>query len=87
MTKHHFQWAGIALGVTVFALFLKSILNTSLTGQSWMRHNLNPEEENVGNIGVQLMSEYILPFEVIAVLLLAALVGALVLSQKREVDS
>ncbi len=40
--------------------------------------------DNVGTIGKLLMTEYMLPFEVISVLLLAALIGAIVLARKES---
>ncbi|WP_285767914.1 NADH-quinone oxidoreductase subunit J [Peribacillus sp. SI8-4] len=39
-------------------------------------------EENTKQIGIELFSKYVIPFEVMSVLLLVALVGAIVLAKK-----
>ncbi|MFD9626110.1 NADH-quinone oxidoreductase subunit J [Peribacillus muralis] len=41
-------------------------------------------EENTKQIGVELFSKYVIPFEVMSVLLLVALVGAIVLAKKDD---
>ncbi|MDH3890827.1 MAG: NADH-quinone oxidoreductase subunit J [candidate division Zixibacteria bacterium] len=40
--------------------------------------------DNVGSIGKYLMTDFMLPFEVVSVLLLAALIGAIVLARKER---
>ena len=40
-------------------------------------------ESTVNDIGIMLLSKYLLPFEVVSVLLLAALIGAAMLSRKK----
>jgi NADH-quinone oxidoreductase subunit J len=44
------------------------------------------EPVRTGDIGTSLFASYVLPFEVISVLLLAALVGAVVLARKDEAE-
>lgn len=41
-------------------------------------------EENTKQIGIELFSKYVIPFEVLSVLLLVALVGAIVLAKKDD---
>ncbi|MES9738026.1 NADH-quinone oxidoreductase subunit J [Peribacillus frigoritolerans] len=41
-------------------------------------------EENTRQIGIELFSKYVIPFEVMSVLLLVALVGAIVLAKKDD---
>ncbi|WHY97495.1 NADH-quinone oxidoreductase subunit J [Peribacillus simplex] len=41
-------------------------------------------EENTKQIGIELFSKYVIPFEVMSVLLLVALVGAIVLAKKDD---
>ncbi|MGE7763682.1 NADH-quinone oxidoreductase subunit J [Peribacillus sp. NPDC096540] len=43
-------------------------------------------EENTKQIGIELFSKYVIPFEVMSVLLLVALVGAIVLAKKDDKD-
>ncbi|MGI8425631.1 MAG: NADH-quinone oxidoreductase subunit J family protein [Actinomycetota bacterium] len=44
--------------------------------------NMRPELYSVKGLGTQIFTRYVLPFEVVSVLLLAALVGAVVLAKK-----
>ncbi len=67
--------AGI-FGTTLFYLFMENPLKevtggTQLTGE-------------IKNIGHLLFSEYVLPFEVISLLLIVAMVGAVVLNRNRK---
>jgi len=48
----------------------------------WRRVDL-PEPGTAERVGTEIFREWVLPFEVLSVLLLAALVGAIVLSQSR----
>ena len=41
-------------------------------------------DETVRDIGRLLMKEYLLPFEIVSVLLLAALIGAATLARKKN---
>lgn len=41
-------------------------------------------EENTKQIGIELFSKYVIPFEVMSVLLLVALIGAIVLAKKDD---
>ena len=45
---------------------------------------ITPVTDTTGNIGVNLMTHYLLPFEAVSVLLLMALVGAAHLARKEE---
>jgi len=39
-------------------------------------------EKNILSLGKLLMTDYVLPFEVVSILLLAALIGAVVLARR-----
>jgi len=41
---------------------------------------------SVKELGALLMTEYVLPFELVSVLLLAALIGALVIARRAETE-
>lgn len=72
------QWiaaAGIALLLFV-ALFMVAIGTTWHTTQAAVKTDLIPR------IGMELMTTYVLPFEVASLLLLAALVGAMVIARE-----
>lgn len=76
----------------IAALFLIVMVNifikTDADHLNWIRqsateHNIIVNSgEMTGNIGVNLMTRYLLPFEVISVLLMMALIGAAHLSRK-----
>ena len=54
------------------------IINTKwFIGESIVR------ESTVNDIGIMLLSKYLLPFEIVSILLLAALIGASMLSRKK----
>ncbi len=84
LTEHHYIPQGLVLTTALFVLIYKALSGVNFSGLSWMKEGFAPAEDNIQQIGVYLMSDYILPFEVAAVLLLSALIGALVLSQRKE---
>jgi NADH-quinone oxidoreductase subunit J len=46
--------------------------------------NPHPEEDFIRTIGLNLMTDYLLPFEIAAVLLLASLIGAAVIASNKS---
>ncbi|MDA0748822.1 MAG: NADH-quinone oxidoreductase subunit J [bacterium] len=66
----------VAMGA-VFALLAYVIINTS-----WRLSSTAPPESTVAEIGRALMTNYLLPFEVAGMLLLAALLGASMLASR-----
>ena len=50
---------------------------------NWNVQDLIKRESTVSEIGYMLLTDYLLPFEVVSVLLLAALIGAAMLSRKK----
>jgi len=62
--------AGVGIGLTVLLA----------DAFRWTRYAL-PEPGTAGRMGERLFGDWVLPFEVISILLLAALVGAIVLSR------
>ena len=50
---------------------------------NWNVQDLIYRESTVNEIGVMLLSKYLLPFEIVSILLLAALIGAAMLSRKK----
>jgi NADH-quinone oxidoreductase subunit J len=67
--------AGVVVAVVVFGLLAATIASSSVPGK-----NAEPPEVSVREIGAQLMTKYILPLEVIGVLLTAALIGAVIIA-------
>ncbi|SVC68850.1 uncharacterized protein METZ01_LOCUS321704, partial [marine metagenome] len=48
----------------------------------WHAGNMQGREETVSLIGKLILNEYLLPFEIVSILLLGALIGAALLSRK-----
>lgn len=69
--------AFVACLVLAFAL-LVVIFST----KSWEAAVVKPDQPLTAEIGKALMNEYLLPFEVVSILLLACLVGAVYLARK-----
>lgn len=82
VTENHNKFIGPLIG-TLFFLVLSYVL--LLGNYSAMNEGAIMPENNIAFIGIHLMSDYLVAFEVAAVLLLLALIGAAVMSeQKRE---
>ena len=71
---------GGAVALTVFAVLAAMILRSSIP-----QRDLPPAPEvAVRQIGEQLMTKYLLPLEVIGLLLTAALIGAVIIAMKEN---
>jgi NADH-quinone oxidoreductase subunit J len=71
-----------AAGAAALAVFI--ILLWMIYRTPWVTRSASEPVGTVREIGILLMSDYLLPFEVASVLLLAALIGAAMLSRKTE---
>jgi NADH-quinone oxidoreductase subunit J len=71
------QFVGMLVAFAVFVLQIGVIFNTN-----WKIGVLNNSESTVSIIGKLLLTKYLLPFEVVSILLLAALMGAALLSRR-----
>ncbi len=76
-------WAKKGIVLTVIAAFFlimfKGIRTLSLGPQAEGLHEKNTEQ-----IGIMLFTDYVIPFELVSVVLLVALVGAVILARKEE---
>jgi NADH-quinone oxidoreductase subunit J len=69
-------WLGVAVAVAVFIVVSGAILtSTAVPSQVG-----EPPQASVAQIGEQLMTKYILPLEVLGLLLTAALIGAVIIA-------
>jgi NADH-quinone oxidoreductase subunit J len=78
----------------VAALFLLVLVNAIIKAQpdslAWIQASvqnanvIQPADNMVPNIGVGLMTRYLLPFEVVSIFLMMALIGAAHLARKEE---
>ena len=62
----------------LFVFQIQIIFNTE-----WYLGELISRDSTVNDIGMLLLTTYLLPFEIVSVLLLAALIGAAMLSRKK----
>jgi NADH-quinone oxidoreductase subunit J len=69
--------------IFVCAVFLLASLG-SLANTVWRIVDKPLPENNTLTIGKALMNDYVLPFEVVSIVLLAALIGAIVLARKER---
>ena len=67
-------FGGAAFGITLVYYLVKAGLVTMASGV--------PFQSDVRSIGIRMFEAYIFPFEAVSILLLAAIVGALKLSQR-----
>lgn len=67
----------------IFCLLLLIFQFQIIFNTNWNLGELIIRESTVNDIGRMLLSKYLLPFEVVSILLLAALIGAAMLSRKK----
>ena len=68
-------------GIFSFALLI--MLSNIVFDTNWYVEELITRDSTVNDIGMMLLSTYLLPFEVVSILLLGALIGAAMLSRKK----
>lgn len=75
---------GVGIAILVFGSLLASVVSSSaVRGVAKLASSFGPEA-TVKNIGNQLMTEYLLPLEVIGLLLTAAMIGAVIVAMREE---
>jgi NADH-quinone oxidoreductase subunit J len=74
------RFAGIGIGLTMTGLLVWALSNSVLPQQS---DSLSDDYGKVRLIGKSLLSEYVVPFEVAAVVLLVVMIGAAYMARKR----
>jgi NADH:ubiquinone oxidoreductase subunit 6 (subunit J) len=78
----------LVLAVLFFLVMLKVVLKIDADHLGWVqqaissKNEMQPNEPTINNIGINLMTRYLLPFEAMSILLMMALVGAAHLSRK-----
>lgn len=78
------QNRGLALGVSSVLFVVLSVLVVEAFGDVRVDDITGP---SVADLGVAIFSSWVLPFEVLSMLLLAALIGAIVLSRRESGES
>lgn len=75
---HNTQWIGAAF----VALMLFLVLSAIAVGTKWNVVARQVSGDLIPQIGTELMTTYVLPFEAVSLLLLAALIGAIVIARE-----
>ena len=80
----------LLLAVLFFIVMINILFKADINNLPWVKiaieekNIMTPGNQTVTNIGVNLMTRYLLPFEAISILLMMALVGAAHLSRKER---
>jgi len=70
------------LAQTLIPLFLFGMFVLAITDTNWPIQSSLPTVETTEAIGKHLFTDYLLPFEVVSILLLLALIGAIVIARR-----
>lgn len=73
---------GLGIAVLVFGWLAKAVMSSSVAGNPLLQTMPSKPEPTVREIGNQLMTRYVLPLEVIGLLLTAAAIGAVIIAMK-----
>lgn len=76
--------SGLLLSSALFTLLVNSIIEINFAKLSWIKNGLLVNHNTTSTIGINLMTQYILPFEIIAVLLMVALMGSALIAGKKD---
>jgi len=71
---------GIAVAIAVFGVLTAAIASSPIAAPG----RVEPAEASVRQIGSQLMTRYVLPLEVVGLLLTAALIGAVIIAMHEK---
>ena len=83
MEQQNKQWIPSALGALALFLVLGWIVYTA----GWPVHEGAMPADPISQLGQDLLTTYLVPFEIVSVLLLAALVGAILIGRERDIRS
>jgi NADH:ubiquinone oxidoreductase subunit 6 (subunit J) len=80
----------LLLAILFFIVMINILFKTDINNLLWVKaavvqkNVVTPGDATVNNIGINLMTRYLLPFEAMSILLMMALVGAAHLSRKEK---
>ncbi len=78
VVKNQYWFAGALVGLSFVILLLKSFYETSFYNSNQVAKD--SVYNSINQIGILMMTDYILPFEIAGILLLIALIGAAVVA-------
>jgi len=83
---HHIP--GLLTAILFLAMLVWLIVQADVSSLSWIENagenTLQPGDNTIHHIGINMMTKYLLPFEIISVLLMMALIGAAHLARKEK---
>jgi NADH-quinone oxidoreductase subunit J len=82
LEQRNAQWVWAALGSTV----LFGVLGWVVYSVRWPVTNAVVPDDTITILGEELLTTYVVPFEIASVLLLAALVGAIIIGREHDED-
>ena len=77
-------WMGVAIAVLTFGSLVAMVLSSSRTLSAARPKTDVVADVAIKNIGTKLMTDYVLPLEVIALLLTAAMIGAVIIAMQEK---
>ncbi|SEK68903.1 NADH-quinone oxidoreductase subunit J family protein [Parapedobacter koreensis] len=92
-TSHFFAlpvWQALLIAASFLAILVYTAIQGGTDEPAWITASkmagtaIHPTDNTVEQIGLQIMTQYLLPFEVVSVLLMMALIGAAHLTRKEE---
>lgn len=83
-SKAQNYWVALAGVVLLFVVVFLGIQNTDWTTVT--ERTVDPDVSNAKQLGLEIFTNYVIPFELVSVLLLVALVGAIIMAKKEEKD-
>lgn len=84
------NWQSLLLTLGFLAVMIYGIIEWQQHTPNWITQNIHkgqvilPSDNNINHLGIKFMTHYLLPFEVISIFLLMALIGAAHLSRKED---
>lgn len=83
-TQNQRLFWGILVGLSLFVTLAFNIWKTDFTNLSWIKKaEVNTQTTTVYQLGIGFMTDYILVFELVALLLLIALIGSTLIAGKK----
>ncbi len=87
-SEHKNLLGGILAGLSMFFLLLYTLKEAHFEEQTWLKNSIATgktlKESTVQPIGIGFMTDYVLAFELIALLLLVALIGSVTLAAYKK---
>ncbi|RYE16682.1 MAG: NADH-quinone oxidoreductase subunit J, partial [Sphingobacteriaceae bacterium] len=82
------QFPALLVAAGFLIILINAIIKLNPNHLSWIltsqNNTFHPQDNTITNIGINLMTSYLLPFEAISILLMMALIGSAHLARKEH---